>query len=453
MLHRLLVLAVLSPFVARAQEPIDWNPGADTFTISSPELGWSADLATADLDSLTVANFTPEPGQRLTFLFLGLRDSLRIAPDEPGVYRVRLGGAGRPVLIDLALHPEPSARFTEAHRRQYASTSRTEVPEVYELVNVVIALTPSGRAADNPFVRGGGLYHDRVMAHFGPFADHPLVAEMEHVVSSGDYVAVRSNAYAFDFDGDRVVPDPTYQALSYNKLHFDALVPLLEAFAADSGFRSFYAANRDVYDGQARALERLTPVRQMWDWLETEYPTRVDGYVTIASPLTHTVHNIVRIENDGYLESIIFASTPPLVADPSVDGEAETWQEVEMSQAVFTEYDHAYVNPSIEPLGADINDAMADLDMWNRQSDYRSGVETFAEYMTWAVFVLYVEAHYAPDVAARARRETVHAMDVRRGFSQFGPFLDALTVLYDARGEGETLTDLTPALVRWVGRQ
>lgn len=453
MLRLLLALAVLAPFVAQAQEPVGWDPGAETFTIASPELGWAAELATADLDSLTVANFTPEPGQALTFLFYGARDSLRIAPDEPGIYRVRIGGGERPVSIDLALHPAPSARFTDAHQRRYEGTSRTEVPEVYELVNVVVALTPSGRAPNSPFVRASGPYYDRVMAYFGSYADHPIVAEMERVVSGGDYVAARSNAYAFDFDGDRIVPDSTYHTLSYNKLHFDLLVPLLEAFARGSDFRSFYAANRTAYDQQTRELERLTPVRQMWDWLEAEYPTRVDGYVTVASPLTHTIHNIVRLEDDGYLESVIFASTPELAADSSLDDEAETWREVEASGVVFTEYDHAYVNPSIEPLASDVDTAMADLDAWNRQSGYRSASETFAEYMTWAVFVLYADAHYAPDVAARVRQETAHSMDVRRGFSRFGPFLDALTVLYDARAEGETLADLTPALVRWVARQ
>ena len=453
MFRALLAVLLLAPLAARGQAPVDWDPAAETFALSSPELGFSTDVATVDLDSLTVVNFTPEPGQRLTFLFRGQLDTLRIAPDMPGTYRVRLMGAGRPVSIDLVLHPAPSARFTDTYQRRHAGTSRTEIPEVYELVNIAIALTPSGRASESAFVRQSGVYHDRVMAHFGPYVDHPLVAEVERFLAGDNYVALRSNAYAFAFDGDRIVPDSTYRALSYNKLHVDALVPLLESFAAASDFRAFYAANRDTYDLETRRLERLTPVRQMWDWLEAEYPTRVDGYVTVVSPLTHTVQNIVRIEGDGYLESIIFAPVPPVAVEPVGEGEAATRREVEVSGIVFTEYDHAYVNPSIEPLAAEIEAAMADLDAWNRQAGYRSGSETFAEYMTWAVFVLYVDAHYAPEVAAWARAETVRAMDAQRGFTRFEPFLDALTVLYDARGEGETLADLTPALVRWVARQ
>ena len=453
MFRALLTFALLVPLAARGQETIDWDPGVGTFTLSSPELGFSADLATADLDSLTVVNFTPDPGQRSSLLLGGARDTLRIVPDQPGTYRVRIGGSGRSVLIDFVIHPPPSARFTDAHQRQYAGTSRTEIPEVYELANIAVALTPSGRASNSPFVRQSGAYYDRVLAHFGPYADHPLVAEVERFVADGYYVALRSNAFAFAFDGDRIVPDSTYQAVVYHKLSVDALVPLLESFAAATDFRAFYAANRSTYGREVRRLERLTPVRQMWDWLEAEYPARVDGYVTVASPLTHTIHNIARIEDDGYVESIIFVSTPPVASEPAVGNEAVTRREVEMSRVVFTEYDHAYVNPSIEPLATEIHAAMADLDAWNRQSDYRTGSETFAEYMTWAVFVLYVEAHYAPEVAARARAETVHAMDVQRGFSRFEPFLDALTVLYGARGEGETLADLTPALVRWVARQ
>ena len=105
------------------------------------------------------------------------------------------------------------------------------------------------------------------------------------------------------------------------------------------------------------------------------------------------------------------------------------------------------------PLAAEISAAMADLGAWKAYGGYDSPFETFAEYMTRGAFLLYVDASHSAETAQEAREGVVRFMEVNRGFAKFGAFMDALTVLYDARAEGETLHDLMPAIVRWTARQ
>lgn len=450
-------LVLVTPVLAQDQARVTWSPGAETFTLAAPEASWSMDVTAAELDSLTVLNLPVEhEGHRLSGALYGAADTLHIVPDGPGVYGVRLTGLDREKAIDFVFQWPPTARFTEAYRHAYEGTSRIEIPEVYELVNIAFALTPTGRDTSNVLVWRTGPYYDRVMAHFGPYADHPLVAEMERVLQAGAYVNVRANAYAFDFDGDRIVPDAHYVALAFGKARLDALVPQLESFAAATGFRAFYEANRAAYDRQVAEMKRLLPVRQMWEWLEAEFSVRRQSYVTLFSPLSYGTHSAAWLDGDGYSETVVFLAGPGTLDDDfgSVVGKGtEAWREVEMSRIAFTEYDHAYVNPAMGTLANEIDEAMADLDPWNRLPLYRSASETFGEYMTWAVFLLYVDAHYPADTAAEARAGVVRFMESNRGFSRFGRFLDALTVLYEARAEGETLADLMPSIIRWAARQ
>jgi hypothetical protein len=74
------------------------------------------------------------------------------------------------------------------------------VPEVYELVNVAIALTTLANesetlvAKDNPYYAG-------LQTHFAPVRDHPFVAMLDREIRGkyDRYFDVKKNAYAFEY--------------------------------------------------------------------------------------------------------------------------------------------------------------------------------------------------------------------------------------------------------------
>ncbi|MGB3545202.1 DUF4932 domain-containing protein [Rubrivirga sp.] len=446
---RCFALASILAASASAQAPVEWAPSTESVRLLVPEADWSIDLEVADFDSVEVFNVPlVNDGKRLSVALISAGDTLRVVPDAPGIYRVRLAREGRRIALDFTFWSPAEASFSD----DQIGTSRIAAPEVYELVNVAFALTPTGRDTTNVLVWRSGPYYDRVRAHFLPFTEHPAIIALEAVLRDDDYVPVRSNALAFRFEDDRIVPDTTYASLGRGHARLTTLLPDLEAFATESGFRAFYDENRPYYVESVRDMEDLLPVHQMWTWLEAEFPARSQSYLTVFSPLTYGTHNAMTVEDGDHRQSIAFIPGPSVLEDgESIVGTGSaSWRQVEMSRMAFTEYDHTYVNPAMDPHIRAIQDAMPDLDVWNQISVYRSAYETFAEYMTWAVFLLYIDDHYPAETAAETRDGVTRFMERNRGFVQFGAFEGALADRYARRAPGETVADLIPDLAAWM---
>lgn len=76
-----------------------------------------------------------------------------------------------------------------------------EIPDVYELVNVAIALTSFGREHGN-FVYHESPYHQRVQDWFADHTAHPFVAAVDTLLTRnrGRYAGLEMNGYSFLFD-------------------------------------------------------------------------------------------------------------------------------------------------------------------------------------------------------------------------------------------------------------
>jgi hypothetical protein len=99
-----------------------------------------------------------------------------------------------------------------------------------------------------------------------------------------------------------------------------------------------------------------------------------------------------------------------------------------MSGIVFTEIDHNYVNDATRQHIDAVNALMTDKDFWATQAAQKNYPSTFAifnEYMTHALFCLYVTETYEKELAQQIIEKRVLLMD-RRGFIKFKPFMDIL---------------------------
>src|SRR5687767_9967384 len=89
-----------------------------------------------------------------------------------------------------------------------ARSVHVEVPEVYELANIILALTSYEQLASHTVLRSA--YLDEVIAHFGPHRTHALIARLNSRLTSGGswsydaYYGFRENSYAYAFDGARL---------------------------------------------------------------------------------------------------------------------------------------------------------------------------------------------------------------------------------------------------------
>jgi hypothetical protein len=126
-----------------------------------------------------------------------------------------------------------------------------------------------------------------------------------------------------------------------------------------------------------------------------------------------------------------------------------------LQRIVFTEIDHNFVNPVTDQHRFQVISAFAERSKWtsNESTFYQSPIAVFNEYMTWALFLLYIEARISPQEFADVMTFTTSQMESSRKFHRFGSFARELLRLYRERPEGTRVPLLYPAILEWAARQ
>jgi hypothetical protein len=316
-----------------------------------------------------------------------------------------------------------------------------EIPEIFELANIAIAISEEG--LKHPYrVRKRGVYYEKVLEHFKPFKDHPLI--LEPSIHYNFTYHFRDNSICYVFNGDKVVHGGIYSNMRRPD-RFKQQLELVEDFAKASNFRKFYRDNLPYYQEQIRLYRQKVPIRKMWTWLEERFPARHDCYKVVFSPLLGSSHETCGFEKNGFSETIMFVSGP---GEPG--GFRDAVGEGLLARSIFTEIDHNYVNSITNKYESRVNKVFADFKKWNRQDGYPSPKMTFNEYMTWAVFTLYAHDNYEQQDFEIINNKMTRQMVNSRKFVFFKQFDKKLLELYLARKEGQTIPELYPAILDWA---
>ncbi len=336
-----------------------------------------------------------------------------------------------------------SADYSDAYIAENAGKVLVEIPEAFELANVAIAISETG--LKDPYkVNKSGEYYRRVLEHFLPFKNHPLLAQPTLHYNHG--YPFRDNSICYAFEGDKLVSAGPYRRIRDPDL-FQQQLALLEDFARVSGFRQFYRENLPFYRQQIELYREKVPIRRMWTWLEERFPARHDCYKVVFSPLLGGSHETCGFTRKGFSETIMFVSGP---------GESPDWNSVGeglLARVVFTEIDHNYVNSITSRHTEQVNAAFADLGRWNRNAGYASPEMTFNEYMTWGVFILYAHDTYEMKDFEAIKEHVIRQMVGSRQFIRFREFTEELLRLYRDRTAGQSIPDLYPAVLSWAQKQ
>jgi len=355
----------------------------------------------------------------------------------------------------------PAAVFDAAYRAAHNGKTFVEVPEVYELVNVAIALTPSG--INTPFlVYQKSPYYADVRAWFDKFRNHPLISALNAAIAQNTraYFTLKMNGYAFEFDQrGRIVQSSVYDRTGFRGETTNVLRPYLadlQSFATTSRFREFYKAHASTYAAQIHFYRDEANVAEMTRWLDRNFPRSNDynTYKIVFSPLVYANQSTTWFESNGFKE------LQPHVNYPYVEDLAR-WFPQPLSAAaatiyrgdiVFTEINHGYINPEAERYRDRILNATYRRDAWVdkvKPSSYYPGTGTFNEYMNWALVSLRIADYAPPAEQDRMITKVEEMMTKNRGFIQFAPFDRFLLNLYRGRKPGTTVADLYPRIIAW----
>jgi hypothetical protein len=362
---------------------------------------------------------------------------------------------------------EVSCYFPPSYINANTGKIQFDIPESYELANIIWTLSPSGSRATDLSKQSN--YYKEVAEYFKPWMDHLIFKSLDFPdsVYYDKYYLFRENSFAFNFDqapkSTRLLYNGPYYYVFGDELAdsslFGKMKPLVEDFAARSKFREFYKKHLPYYKKAIAREEQLLPVRQMWTWLETQFPGReFQSYRIVFSPLIGGSHSTQQYhsKNNGkwFSENVMFICGTDRY--DSVAAYTEKQREGLMSGIVFTEIDHNYVNPTTSKYRAAVDSIFSDRDYWVNpgvsKGYYGNPSSVFNEYMTHAAFCLYVDEIYDRETADLVIQKREEMMAGPRNFSKFREFNRELMKLYREK-KSQKLADLYPAILEWCKKQ
>ncbi|MCU0432441.1 MAG: DUF4932 domain-containing protein [Bacteroidia bacterium] len=394
----------------------------DTLWLHSPELNIKQAYRVSEADSVLRFNFG-SINKPYTFGISNGKDDISFRHSDLPRVKVEVSNGKRSVNVYMTAFMNPESKFTEEHKLQFNNQVVTEVPEVYELTNILLSLTPHCRRTpglldmDKP-------YYKEVQQHFAQFEGSPLVDALSKAMDEDPdmYLSFRNSGFGYMFKFDELVETPDYKNFN-GRLGIRDFKLQIEDFAKRSGFRRFYAKHKEYYGQLVAAQNQWVNLKDMKSWLEQRYPNRFNAYRVVLSPLAGNQYNVNTFESNKFSEAVMFV----YAFDPAVARkESAAVTRYKLWQIVFNEIAKAYIQPVTDTQTASLNTSVKNVKQWNTGSDYHTPYETFNVYMTNALLALYMNDHMnATDFTAtytllRGRMEN------ERGFVQFGTFADEM---------------------------
>jgi hypothetical protein len=361
--------------------------------------------------------------------------------------------------------------FSDDYMQKNNGGVKFEIPEPFELANIIWTLSPSGEKATD--LNKGGEYYKSMLNWFKPYVGHPIFKSLNFPDSllSNKYYEFRQNSFAYNFadtihgaKNTKLLFNGPYYYVYGKELAdssaFGKLKAMVEDFAKKSRFRQFYKQNASYYQRQIERQKLLLPVRKMWSWLENEFPkTKYRSYKIVSSPLIGGSHSTQRYatpkaNGEWFSENVMFICTTDRY--DSVANLSEKQREGLMSGVVFTEIDHNYVNPATNKYAKEIDSIFSRRYIWakpgNSSDYYGRPRDVFNEYMTHAAFCIYMADSYEKSIADYVIDNRELLMVNRRNFIKFKEFDQELLRLH-RQYKDLNMVNLYPMIVAWCKLQ
>ena len=423
-----LIAQTKLPIIKSSKKVISIRDGSidlkDYWTIS-PE-------AKPDVYDATVAvnNF-----KKISFITDEDSISFLVEPDKKYDFVVLLNNTDS-AFTSIVTHKGP-ANFSDNYIKLHNNKTIVDVPEVYELVNIVLSLTEKGEN-DSNLVIHDSRYYLEMMQWFRRFSKEKIVKVFDSLLINNfnNYFYLKMDAYSLE-----------------------PYLKELQSFSNKTNYQLFYNEHRKLYTSQIRYFKDSLDLQEMQQWLNKNFPaTSYNCIKVIFSPLVGYSQSANWFESNKFKEAQAHINFPYHSQMEKVYSDKSN--KLRDQRVVFTELNHAFINIEVIPYinTSDFKLAFSDLKKWEQENSgaskgYPNAYSCFNEYMNWGLVSLrYVDL--APSTELESLLKSLEKNQKEGiGFTKFPEFNRNLIKLYTERKKGETIADLYPKIIRWCSEQ
>jgi hypothetical protein len=395
--------------------------------------------------------------EAINVAFISEKDSLGfvIEPDSTYNFVVIMNDTILANTQIKAIKEIPKATFSESYKKENNGKTFVEIPEVYELFQIILALTPTGKG-DHYIVQKETEYYKTIINQFDKYKNEKIISIIDSLIAPNllFHCELKLDAYSFEFnDKSKIVQSKIYNITSRKNTNtLKPYIHLIQEFADRIDFRQFYNENKLLYQNQISFYKDSVDVDGMHNWLSKNFPgTDINVMKIIFSPLVHGWQNANTITNNDFTEVFSHVNFP-YYNKKKYSPESNM---LLRGNAIFTELNHYYIGSAGERFNFydKLKSALGDLSKWLDYSktakNYNDPGSCFDEYMNWGLLSLWYLDKANQSEANTLIVENEDNMTNKRGFLKFKEFNTYLVKLYKSKKRNETIIDLYPKIINW----
>lgn len=297
--------------------------------------------------------------------------------------------------------------------------SSVNIPEVYELSNIILSLTNYG--LDDPYeIHKGTKYYQEVLSYFKGYSDHAIFKKANFSRAEWEsFLSFRTDAVAFGFDSSgKLVRQFKFKSMP-GQSEFENYLSLVQDFCDKSDFRKFYQTHLSFYSGIINNYSKYNRLPEVESFLDSIFGPNLRRHIVFLSPLVGRMNCHRSI---GKIYSADFIDVPDRLLDSSSELIIDTLQQAIDIHTIFTEFDHGYVDPFTKLMKFEIRKSF-NPKKWETNSGY-DGIGCFNEYLTWGLYDIFTKKYF--EKFSHYANLQWHFQNANRGFFASSYFSDSL---------------------------
>jgi hypothetical protein len=337
-----------------------------------------------------------------------------------------------------------------------------EVAEVYELVNILIALTDYGKN-NTELIDTTTDYYKRVVQHFGKYKNDPLVQKIAKKIPKKLFGQSNINSFSLRLTSTNYEIDKNgkiYNTKMYDLfkapiiMHTAKIVDELNDFIEKSNFLDFYNSEKKYYDTLISEQKKYGEYENVIKWLSLNFsvpPNQSQRILT--SPLMGGNHFTIPFYQQNQNGHVLMFVAPPR------QKVTDTLIFVKKSKIIgtfLTEVDENYVQPiCYTKYKSIIEQSIINPTNWSQmgKGDYDTKISAFTEMFTHSLFVLYCYDNFPKEEFEIINKRKEERMVSYRKFVRFKEFNETLLGLYKNKKSTDKAEDLIPLIADWMKKQ